>query len=162
MTAPVATARQNPAGRQLGEGYQTLITFAADPNVEFAEMSVTPPGINGGPAHDTTTQHNTTYVTKSPGTLLELTDSQATVRWDPVCYTSCRLLVNKRTTVTHTFPDGSTLAAYGFLMSFQPGALVRGTPPEATITIVYTNQDPVTCEEEDPVYTAGSGTSPSC
>ncbi len=162
MTAPSASARSTPSGRRLGDGYQTLVAFAADTNIEFWEKSVTPPGIDGGESIDTTTQHNTTWRTKSPSRLKTLTEFSMTAFYDPVVYTSIVALINVRTTVTVHFPDGSSLAFYGYLKSFQPDALEEGTMPTATVTVVPTNQDPTTCTEESPVYVAGTGTSPSC
>lgn len=162
MTAPVATIRQQPVGRQLPKGYQTLITFASSPTIAFWEQEVTPPGLDGGDSTDTTNQFSDTWVTKSPGTLVELTDMSVKVGYDPKVIVNVASLINVTTTVTIRFPDGSTIAAYGYLKSFAPGALTRSGFPDATITIVFTNMDPVTCVEEGPVYTAGSGTSRLC
>ncbi len=41
--------------RRLDDGYQTLIEFAENPAIKLWEKSVTPPGIDGGDAIDTTT-----------------------------------------------------------------------------------------------------------
>jgi hypothetical protein len=60
MAAPVATARVDPTGIKLDDGYRTLVTFATDPNIEFWEKSVTPPGLDGGDALETKTIHNHT------------------------------------------------------------------------------------------------------
>jgi len=158
MTAPSATARQTPAGIKLDDGHQTLITFEADPDIELWEKSVTPPGIDGGDGVDTTTMHNTTYRTMSPRSLFTLTPMTTTMAYDPVFYTRALDLINVETTVTITFPDGSTLSFYGFLKSFEPGELAEGAQPTASVSIVPTNQDPTTGEEEAPVLVNVPGT----
>lgn len=158
MTAPVATARGTPSGIRLDEGYQTLVTLAASSTVAFWEKTVTPPGIDGGDPVDTTTMHNVRWMGKNPQTLIEMTEFSMTAAYDPVLYTTMLSLVNVKTTVTITFPDGSTLAFYGYLKSFAPDAIERGTQPEATITVIPTNQDPSTGAEEDPVLTNVAGT----
>lgn len=162
MTAPAPSTRVTPNGRRLGDGYQTLVTLAADTAIDLWEKSVKPPGVQGEDALDTSNQHNVRWRTKSPRRLITLTDFTFTAFYDPGVYVSILDVINVRTTVTVLFPDGSTLAFYGFLKSFEPDNLEDGTQPTATVTIVPTNQDPTTCSEEGPVYTAGTGTSPSC
>jgi hypothetical protein len=153
MAPPVPTARVLPTARKPDDGHKCLITFALNPAIEFWEKSVTPPGLEGGDAIETTTQHNNTVHTKGPRKLINVTDASATVTWNPVLYNSIKALINKVTTVTILFPDLATLAAYGFLRNFAPGAETEGNNPEATITVTFTNQDPVTTTEELPVYT---------
>lgn len=162
MTAPSPTARVTPSGRRLGDGHPTKVTFAADTNIELWETSVTPPGIEGDDPNENATMHSSAWRTKSPRALKTMTDMTFTAQYDPVVYNSVAALVNVPTTVTVTFPDGSTLAFYGFLKAFAPNELTEGTQPDAEITVVPTNMDPTTCAEEGPVYTAGSGTSSSC
>lgn len=158
MAAPSAATRLSPGGTKLGDGFRTLVTLSSDTNIELWEKSVTPPGIQGDDPTDTTTMQNTTWRTKSPRGLATLTDMTFTAQYDPVIYQSIIAILLDNITITIQFPDHSTLAFYGFVQSFIPGELVEGTPPEATITIVPTNQDPTTCDEEGPVYTAGAGT----
>jgi hypothetical protein len=158
VAAPVPTARQDPAGIKMDNGYRTLVTFASRPTAEFWEISVTPPGISGGDEIDTTTMHNDTYRTKSPRTLKELTPFTMTAQWDPILYTAMLALINVETTVTVRFPDTSTLAFYGFLKSFTPGEFVEGEPPTVDLEVVPTNQDPTSGDEEAPVLTNVPGT----
>lgn len=156
--APTPTARQTPAGIKLGDGYQTLITFAADPDVSLWEKTIKPPGIDGGEAIDTTTMHNEDLRTKSSRQLKDMTDSTGKCGYDPDVYNQIKNLVNVETTVTVTFPDGSTLAYYGYLRVFEPDELAEGTFPEASFTITPTNTDPTTGGEEDYVLTSVPGT----
>lgn len=156
--APTPTARQTPAGIKLDDGYQTLVTFAAVPTISFWEKTVTPPGLDGGDGIDTTTMWNSDWRTKSPRSLVTMTDFTMTAAYDPNLYNSILSLLNRETTVTVTFPDGSTLAFYGFLKSFEPDSLSEGEQPVCTITVVPTNQDPTTGAEQAPVLTSVSGT----
>lgn len=151
--APTPVARTDPAGTKLDDGYRTLVAFTADPDASFWEKSITPPGMDGGDEIDTTTMHNDTYRTKAPRALVTMTPFSMTVAYDPALYTSILTLINIPTTVTVHYPNGGSLAFYGYLRAFEPDALVEGTQPEATITVVPTNQDPTTGDEEDPVYT---------
>lgn len=162
MAAPTPTARTNPPGRKLGDGYKTLVTFSLDPDIDLWEKSVTPPGLEADDLNDTTTMHNTQYRTKSPRHLITLTENTFTALYSPAVYPEIEAILNRPQVVTHHFPDGSSLCYFAVLKSFVPGELVEGTPPEATVTIVPTNQDPITCDEEGPVFTPGSGTALSC
>lgn len=160
MSAPVATARQTPTGIRLEDGYQSFVTFAADPDVCLWEKTVKPPGIDGGEKIPTTTMHNEERRTFASRALYELTDSTFKFGYDPNAFaqTQARGLINRETTVTITFPDGSTLADYGYLQKIEFDDLADGTNPEGTATIVFTGEDPVTGEEEAPVYTNVAGT----
>lgn len=158
MTAPTVTARQAPTGIRLDEGHPTFITFAADPDVSFWEKTVTPPGLDGGDPVDTTTMHNTRWRTRGARVLITLTDSGTTVAYDPLFYSQALALVNVETSITVTFPDGTTYSFYGFLRTFEPQEISEGEQPEANISITPTNKDPVTGDEEDPVLVNVAGT----
>lgn len=159
MAAPTPTDRVAPTGRQLKNGFKSLITFENDSNIQLWEKSVKPPGYDGGDPNDVTTMHNEVYRTKAPGTeLIEMTDATAVVGYDPAVQDAIVQLVNNPQSITITWPDGAQLAFYGYLKSFEPGDLAERVNPEATITIVVTNVDPETCAEEGPVFVPGTGT----
>lgn len=158
MTAPSPSARVTPTGSVLRDGYQALITFEADTDVTFWERSIQPPSVEGGDMIDNTTQHNTSWRTGSPRSLLTLGNAECTVTYDPKVYDEIISLINTNTTVTVHFPDTSSLAFFGYLQSFSPSSIEEGSDPEATVTIVATNIDPASGEEEGPVYTVPSGT----
>lgn len=158
MTAPTVVLRGTPDGVRLKDGYQTLFAFELDNGVALWEKTVTPPGLDGGDAIDTTTMHNVTYRTMASRALITLTESSFTAAYDPSMYDSILALCNVEQAITCHFPDGSTLTFYGYLKSFIPGANVEGTQPEGTATIVPTNTDPDTGTEEAPVYAAATGT----
>ena len=158
MAAPTLTARQDPTGIKLVNGWKSLYAFARVPAINLWEMDPTPPGWEGGDAIDTTTQHNDILRTKSARGLLEMTDGSFSAAYDPLCYTQIRSLINQEGSITQHFPDGSTLTFYGYLKSFIPGPLVEGEMPTADCTIICTNQDPDTYTEELPVYVDVVGT----
>lgn len=160
MTAPVTTTRQTPGGIKLKDGYSTKIAFENDPDVEFWEKTVQPPGLDGGDEIPQTTMHNTTVRTFAPRSLYTLTNTTTTVAYDPNSINSIKNnLLNQEGSITVHFPDGSTLDFYGYLKSFTPSDHTEGEQPEAEIVIVATNTDPDNnFTEEVPVLTEVSGT----
>ncbi len=158
MAAPTVTARLTPVGIMLQDGYVSHITFAADPDISFWERSVQPPGMDGGEPINLTTMFNNTYRTNVPRQLITLTPIKVVACYDPAVFSQIQALMNVVTAVTVLFPDGSTIAFWAFLQKFEPGELVEGKEPEATLTIVPTNYDPVNDVESDPVVTSVAGT----
>ncbi len=162
MTPPSPSARGTPVGHKIGDGYQTLVAFAGYTTIGFWERSVTPPSLDGGEPIDTTTMLNVTYRSMTARQLKSLGGFSMTAAWDPAVYSSAIAMINVPTTVTVHFPDSSSIAFYGYLRSFKPGAHEEGKMPEATLEVQPTNVDPVTCAPENPVFTAGSGTYAHC
>jgi hypothetical protein len=162
LAAPVPSARVDPTGRPLGDGYRTAVAFSLDTNIQLWEKEVTPPGIEGDNANDTSSQQNDVWRTFAPRALATMTELSFTAKYDPSAYSAVVAIVNVPQTITVHFPDGASLAFYGFLKSFKPNALKEGDVPLATITVVPTMMDPVNCVESGPTYTAGTGTAPSC
>lgn len=164
MAAPSATPRGTPTGIKLKDGYSTRITLALDTTISFWEKTIQPPGIDGGEKIEQTTMLNDDWRTFAARALTTLTDSTVKVAYDPNLYNSILSQVNVQKVgssaqvITITFPDGSTLAYYGYLQSFAPDELVEGTQPTATVMIVATNYDPVNNVEAAPVLTSVSGT----
>lgn len=154
MTAPTVTARGTPAGARLTDGFSTTIAFAADSDASFWEVTITPPGMDGGDPIDNTTMLNTNWRTFAARALKTLTESKITAAYDPLLYSNILDLINVETSITIHFPNSDTLAFYGFLQKFEPGDCKEGEQPTATITIKPTNYDPVAGTEEAPVYTA--------
>lgn len=126
---------------RLDDGYQTLISFAADTNILFYEKEVTPPEVDGGGEVDTTTMLNATWRTKQPKALKTLGNAGATVAYDPACYPEVVALINVNNLITVTFPDGDTLAFWGWLNKFTPGSNKEGEQPTAEVEIIASNQN---------------------
>lgn len=161
MAAPTPTARLNPsddAKIPLQDGHATFITLEADPSIAFWEKTTQPPGYDGGDAVDTTTMHNTTYRTFAPRQLATLTEISVTAGYDPVLYTDILARINVRDTITITFLDGSTVAFYGYVKSFEPQDNEEGNYPEATLVIQPTNWDHINNVEEGPAVSEVAGT----
>lgn len=158
MTAPSATARVEASGILLEDGFSSLITFAGDPNLSLWEKTVQPPGIEGGDAIEISTMFNSTWRTFSARSLKTLTEHSLTAAYDPIVYDEIVSIINLETTVTVAWPDGSTLAFYGFLRNFEPQPMEEGSQPEANCSIVPTNWDPSARSEEAPVLTNVAGT----
>lgn len=158
MAAPTPTVRGTPAGLRLKNGHSTKITFNRFPTVQFWEETVQPPGVDGGDAIETTTMHNTAWRTNAPRNLKTLTPGNVKASYDPTVFnTIVNSMINIEDTITVTFPDGSTLAFFGYLQKFEPAELKQGEQPEATISFVPTNMD-ATGAEQAPVLTSVAGT----
>ena len=165
MAAPTATTRLDPSdaptnGIKLEDGHPTKVTICSRPSLLIWEKTASPPPVEGGDAIDTTTFFNTTWRTSAPRALKTLDEFTYTGAYEPGIYGTDEIMaaVNRRDTITVEFPDGSTLAFYGYLRRFEPGEHVEGEMPMATITIVPTNWDPTNSTEEAPVLTNVAGT----
>lgn len=138
---------------RMDDGFSTTITLAN--GTTLFEKSVTPPGLDGGGAIDTTTMRNTLYRTNSPKSLITLSESSVTVAYDPAAYSTLITALNTNQLITITFPDTSTIAFWGFLNSFTPGENTEGEQPTAELTIIPSNHDNASPPAEvAPVITA--------
>lgn len=158
MAAPATTARATPAGIKLRNGHASKIAFALDSDVSFWEKTLQPPGVDNGDAIDQTTMFSVFWMEKAAQAVNDVTDGQLTCAYDPNVYNNIITnLLGQNGSVTIHYRDGSTLDFFGYLKSFQPAALSRGTQPEATVTFVCTNFDPVNKVQQEPVLTSVSG-----
>jgi len=126
---------------RIDDGYQTLISFAADATVLLYEKTVTPPGIDGGGEVDTTTMLNATWRTRNPKALITLSNASMVAAYDPGVYPEIVALVNVNNLITCTFPDDSTLAFWGWLNTFTPNEHAEGAQPTAAVDIIPSNQN---------------------
>jgi len=148
----------------LKDGFGIQITFGTGKSgvdhsgiVLFLDpTSITPPGLDGGDAIDTTTHSNTAYRTKHQRSLKEITDGSCTVVYDPDAWASIVAAINDNVLITFTFPDGSSVSVYGYLKSFIPNEYVEGEQATAECVIVVTNWNHNTGAEYGPVYVEGS------
>ncbi len=142
---------------RIDDGWQTTIAFTTTPSgggpaLTFWEKTLTPPGVDGGGANDTTTMRNAIYRTRGPKNLITLTDMNLSVAYDAGVYPDIMDMLNDNQLITITFPDASTLAFWGWLDKFEPDAIAEGEQPVATITIVCSNQNSSGVETA-PLYT---------
>ena len=138
---------------RIDDGFATLISFAEDSDVQMWEKEVTPPGVSGGGENDTSTMHNTAWRTRAPKGLITLSECSFSAAYDPAVYDEIVAMVNVNQLITITFPDASTVAFWGWLDEFTPGANVEGEQPTADVTIIPSNQNGSGVETA-PVYSA--------
>lgn len=162
MAAPAANARGAVSGVRLDNGFGALIAFASNLTIEIYEKSVQLGAIEGGDPIMTDTHLNTVYITKSPQCLEEWEDVVVIAAYDPAVFSELQALLNDPENITLIYPDGTTLAFWGYLRRIESSPLVKGVQPEITLTIVVTNFDPVNCVEAGPVLLAGTGSCGAC
>jgi hypothetical protein len=138
---------------RLDDGHPTLISLAM--GAGLWEKGVTPPGMDGGGANDTTTMHNELWRTNAPKHLRSLTDTSFNAAYSVVGLGSLVDIINDNQEITITFGDGSTCKFWGWLNAFAPGELTEGSQPTASCTIVGSNQN-TNHEEVAPTYSEPS------
>jgi hypothetical protein len=143
----------NPNQLRQDDGFATFITFANIPTIKFYEKEVTPPGFSAGGPIDTTTMRNTALRTAAPRKLKTVTQIKATVAYATVAIDDARDQIGVNQLVTIHYPDGATMALWGWLEEFMPSNHAEGAQPTATITVHPSNRDD-TGAEFTPVYTA--------
>ena len=156
MAAPSPTTRVTPTGRPLKNGYQSLLTMSADPDILIWEKGVTPPGMDGGDPIDASTMHDVTWRIMFPAALITLTEASVRGAWKPQLFTLLLAVLNVEQTITCWFSNGGNIAFYGFLRTFEPDEMVEGEQPEATFTIQPTNWDPTNNVAAGPAVVNGS------
>lgn len=156
--APTPTVRTLPTGTKPPEGFPVLVTFSLNPGLWFWEKVVKPPNYDNGEPIDQTTQFNIKWMTKAPRALIDMGPLTMKGTYDPDIYTQIQSMMGVKQTITHKFPNGSTLAFYGFVMKFEPDDVEIGKQPEATITYCPTNWDPANQVEAGPAYASAHGT----
>lgn len=151
------TTRLTPVGRMLEDGYQTLITFQADPDVSLWEKTVKPPGVNGGDPIEQTTMWNVTYRTFAFRALKTITEATLTCAYDPRVLLQAVALANVNTLITVRYSDLSTVDFWGALITFEPNDAGEGTQPEASVNITPSNLN-ASGVETAPNYISPTGT----
>lgn len=145
---------------RLRDGFKTLVTFSLNPNF-YAEIEITPPGIDGRGAIDQTTMRNSVWVTRLAKALKDLTEMQAVIAWDPAIYGAVGLaVIQLNQQFALRFSDTSQLLFWAEMDKFQPNAVKEGERPTANLTIIPTNVNSL-CQEAGPVYIPPSVT-PGC
>jgi hypothetical protein len=141
------------------------------------EKSVTPPGADGGGAHDVTTNANKQWRTQAPGFLKSATDVTFEAAYDPAFIAALINKINMIQQITIFFPlskaaherklnyeltgIGSpvvpdSISMWGWLNAVTPGAMTEGAQPTVTCTIVPSNMNHLK-KEAGPVFIRGTG-----
>lgn len=158
MANPTPATRQTPSGRPLKDGYQSLITFAADPDMALWEKRVKPPGIDGGDKIEQTTMHNTAWRTFAARSLKTLTDGSFKFAYTPRSLDGVEDAINREDSITYEFASGGSVIFFGYLQKIELDEMEEGKQPEGTATIVATNWDPVNDVEAGPIFIGPTGT----
>jgi hypothetical protein len=139
---------------RIDDGFPTTVEFSVTPvfGTVLWEKTVTPPGMDGGGPNDTTTMRNVRWRTMAPKKLKTLTEMSGTMAYDPQAFEDLNDMIQVNQLITVNFPDGSTLAFWGWLDKFEPNEVQEGEQPDAEFTIQPSNQDD-NGDEVDPVYT---------
>lgn len=133
----------------INDGHSTIISLGG---TDLFEKQVTPPGMEGGGANDTTTMRNVLWRTRSPKKLITLSESSFVAAYAVAAYTSLLSQLNVNQLITVTFADGATLAFWGWLDMFTPNEITEGEQPTANCTIIPSNQN-TSGDEISPVFT---------
>lgn len=141
------------------DGFKTVYTIAGI-TAKFDEISVQPPEMDSGGEIDQTSMRNTKWRTSAGKQLIKLGPMTAKVKYEPATYPQIQAILGVTKLITITWPDGATLAFYGFVDKFTPDELVEGTRPEASMTIIPTMQTAVVVETA-PAYTSATTTTTS-
>jgi len=135
----------------LKHGHATRIDLTSSGTTMW-EKEVTPPGIQGGGAISTHTFHNTTWRTKAPKALKDLSEASLSVAYDPAHFTGILTDVQVNQEIEITFNNGDKYKFWGFVDTFVPGGMNDENQPMATVTIIPTLVDNSDVEQ-DPVFT---------
>lgn len=111
-------------------------------DVALEVVEVTPPGIDGGAAINTTTHNNQQVMTKAPGALIEIGDSTISVVYSPTLYAAMMPLVNVNKLIEQGWPiAGKAVKYWGYVQKLQPTSLKDKDRPLMNVTIVVTNRN---------------------
>jgi hypothetical protein len=122
------------------------------------EISVKPPGVDGGDPIDFNSMHNVAWRLQRARRLKTLMPISFKFGYNPNFYDDLIAQVNAETSVTVTFPQHMAVAAYGWLQKAEFDDLEEGKPATGTGTVVFSNWDPVNNVEAGPVTTEAAGT----
>lgn len=123
----------------INDGHPTIISLAN--GVVLKEKTITPIGVDGGDAVDTTTMRNSTLRTKQPRRLKDTTDGSMTCAYDPAFLVTAMSQLNVNQLITITFPDGEVYSFWGWMKTFKPNEIKEGEQPTAECVFVSGNQN---------------------
>lgn len=158
MAAPSHQTRSTPGQAPAKDGLSTKIALENDSDIEFWEVEVQPPGVDGGDAIEMTTMHSVTWRIFRSRQLKTLTEFTVRAFYAQDVYVSILAQINNEQTITIIHPDTDKTSFYGFMRRFEPQPNVEGQPPEANITFMPTNWDPNAGAEAGPTIGTAVGT----
>lgn len=160
MASPPTTARVTPTMFKVPEGYRATIAFSKNTMLGFWEVEFKPGGISGGPAIDTTTQHNSRRKTKAAPYLIEDKPIEGTAAFDPDFLDDIDAMVNDdyNSAITVYYPNGMKKSWWAYLADYEVQPFKIGQMPALSFKIEITNWDWVTNTEAGPTTTEAVGT----
>lgn len=141
-----------PVAGIVHDGHSTIVDFSLDETISFVEVSVRPPGLQGGGANDATNMRTTRWRTNFAKKLLTATPAEIMVQYNPVIYETIIAMFQINQKMTITMPDLSKVDVWGWIDEFTPDTNVEGKTPTGKIMFIPSNLDD-TESEVGPLYT---------
>jgi hypothetical protein len=152
----------------LVDGFRTTVVFTAFPGILLREREVHPPELDANGEIDTTTMLNARMRTRAAKSLVTMGKLMMSCQYDPTVYIVMTALpagggaMGVVTTITVTFPDGTTLAFLGWINKFTPSSHKEGEFPIAEVEVIPSNTSlaPVAATASNdviPTVVAGAG-----
>jgi hypothetical protein len=116
------------------DGYQILVAFALDPNIQLWEKSVTPPGVDGGGPIEVATMRNSSLRTRAPKHLVTVTEMTMVCAFHPEVYDEFYAIMQQIQATIITFPNGTAMTIFGWVDKFMPAEFTEGNMPTANVT----------------------------
>lgn len=128
---------------RIDDGFRTTIEFSEFPTLEFYEISITLPGVDGGTPIETTNMRSDELRTFWLRQLKTLTPVTIVAGYTADIYdpAATYAMVNVNQEVTITGPNGFEISFWGGVVSVQPGPMEEGQRPTISITVQPTNTD---------------------
>lgn len=158
MAAPTPGARPLPNGIRNDDGFKTELSFENEPALSIWDIETGIPGITAGDPIETTTHRNDVMRTRALRQLKDLKPFTIVGAYANKLWRQLMDQVGVEQTLTLHLPNNDRIAFYGGINDSEFAAGVEGAQSRVTVTVVPTNVDPDTREEEEPVYTVASGT----
>lgn len=143
--APVPVPPVLPNTTYMTDGYQTLFTFTNNPAIGLwvsLEGGLKPGGLDTEGPIKIGTMHARRMRIMAAKKLVTHQPTTMTCFYSPAVLPALFAQLGLQTTITITFPDGSTWAFFGYLNKFEPGDNKEGNAPTATCEIVAISRDP--------------------
>jgi len=158
MAAPAVTSRTVPTGYKLPEGFKATIAFSLRPAVNIWEIEVQPASMTAA-AIDTSTQHNTKWMTKWISALVESGEVPGTAGYDPDAMDDLMFLCGAQAgSFTVIMPQNTKYSYWGGVLSFTFQPLKARQFPTLNYVALVTNYDTTNKVEAAPLVTQAVGT----
>lgn len=158
LLQPTPTPRVKPVGEiPMEANHRIMLTHSAAPDLPLWEVSITPPGLEGGEAVDMTNQFAEKFRQKAARVLQELTDGKLTALYCPGTLRQLSdTIINVEGIITVSMPTDPRFgfAFPGYFKNAKPSDINEKNtePPTIEIEVVATMRDPVFPHDEMDFY----------